>query len=104
VSSIQDGKLLAKGEVLECQFRAESQGGRDQTEQAENHQDHGQEVSGPEAHKVNRFSAAGVLANDRPVVIRHPTPDPVFLEGWPYSLNALEVWSKVNTGTVQRYH
>jgi len=64
-SSIQDGDLLAEREVFECQVRAEPQGGWNQREQPQDHQDHVWEVSGPEAQKVNRINAAGVLAKDR---------------------------------------
>jgi len=64
-SSVQNGELLAEREVLECQLRAEPQGGRNQREQPQNHQGHAWEVSGPEAQKVNRINAAGVLAKDR---------------------------------------
>jgi hypothetical protein len=52
------------GEVLECQLRAEPQGGRNQREQPQNHQGHAWEVSGPEAQKVNRINSAGLLAKD----------------------------------------
>ena len=61
-SSVQNGELLAEREVLKCELRAESQGSPNQREQPQNHQDHAWEVSGPEARKVNRFNAAGVLA------------------------------------------
>ena len=63
-SSVQNGELLAEREVLECQVRAEPQRGRNQREQPQNHRDHAWEVSGPEAQKVNRINAAGVLAKD----------------------------------------
>jgi hypothetical protein len=63
-SSVQNGELLAEREVLECQFRTEPQGGRNQREQPQNHQDHAWEVSGPEAQKVNRINAAEVLAKE----------------------------------------
>jgi hypothetical protein len=65
VPPIQDGELLAEREVLECQLRAEPQGGWNQREQAQNRQDHVWEVSGPEAQKVNRINAAGVSAKDK---------------------------------------
>ena len=61
-SSIQNGELLAEREVIECQLRAEPQGGRNQREQPQNHQGHGREVSGLEAQKVNRLNTARVLA------------------------------------------
>lgn len=63
-SSVQNGELLAEREVFECQFRAEPQGGWNQREQPQNHQDHAWEVLGPEAQKVNRINAAGVLAKE----------------------------------------
>jgi hypothetical protein len=65
MSSVQDGELLPKREVFECQVRAKPQGGGNQREQSQNRQDHGREVSGPASQKVNRFNAAGVLAKDR---------------------------------------
>jgi len=55
MSSVQDGKLLAKGEVLESQFRAEPKGGANHREDMQNRQNHGRKVSGPEARKVNDF-------------------------------------------------
>ncbi len=61
---VQDRELLAEREVFECQVRAEPQGGWNQREQPQDHQDHAWEVSGPEAQKVNRINAAGVLAKD----------------------------------------
>ncbi len=60
--SIQE--LMPKREVLECQLRAEPQGFRHQGKQPQNHQDHGCEVSSPEARKVNRFSTVEILARD----------------------------------------
>ena len=63
-SSVQNGDLLPEREVLECQLRAEMQGGRNQREQPQNHQGHAWEVSGPEARKVDRFNAAWILAKD----------------------------------------
>jgi len=64
-SSVRNGEPLAGGEVLECQVRAQPQGGRNQREQPQNHQDHVWKVSGPEAQRVNHINAAGVLAKDR---------------------------------------
>jgi hypothetical protein len=76
-SSVQNGELLAEGEVLECQLRAEPQGGRNQREQPQNHQDHVWAVSGPEAQKVNHINAAGVLAKftGQSLQVIQETPD-----------------------------
>jgi len=63
MSSVQDGELLAKREVLESQFRAEPKGRGYQGEDAQNRQDHVPGVSGPEAWKVNIFKAVGIMAN-----------------------------------------
>ena len=63
-SSVQNGELLAEREVLECQVRAEPQGGPNQREQPQDHQCHGWVVSGPDAWKLNRINGAGVLAKD----------------------------------------
>jgi hypothetical protein len=52
-------------EILESQFRAEPQGDQNQREEAHNNRDHGREVSGPEARKVNPVNATGVLAKNR---------------------------------------
>jgi 3-deoxy-7-phosphoheptulonate synthase len=42
----------------------EPQGSQNERKEAQNHQDHGQEVSGPEVRKVNRVNSAKVLAKD----------------------------------------
>ena len=47
------------------QLGAESQGSQNGRKGAQNHQDHGQGVSGPDMWKVNRFNAAKVLAKDK---------------------------------------
>jgi hypothetical protein len=67
MASIQNGELTAEGEILESQFRAEPQGDQNQREEAHDDRDHGREVSGPEARKVNPVNGAGVLAKDNPV-------------------------------------
>ena len=59
VPSIQNGELLAEGEVLECQFRTQPQGGRNQREQSQNREHHGREVSDPSTRKVNCFKRPG---------------------------------------------
>ncbi len=64
MKSVQDGKLLAKGEVLESQFRTEPKGSRNQRKDAQNQQDHGRVVSGLEVWRVNYFKADGVMAKD----------------------------------------
>jgi hypothetical protein len=64
--SIQDGKLLAQSQILQCQLRTQPQSGRDHREQPQNRQNHERRVSGTWPQKVNRFNAAGDLANDRP--------------------------------------
>ena len=61
MSLIQNGELLPEREVLECQLRRQPQGGRNQKEQPQNRQGHAREMSGPEARKLNRFNAAGVI-------------------------------------------
>jgi hypothetical protein len=65
MSSIQNSELLAERQVLERQLRTEPRGGRNQREEPQNRQGHGREVSGPGACKVNRFNAAGVLADNQ---------------------------------------
>jgi hypothetical protein len=62
MASIQNGELPAEGQILESQFRAERQGDQNQGEEAHDDRDHGREMSGPEAWKVNPVNAAGVLA------------------------------------------
>jgi len=57
--SIQDSKLLAQGQVFQCQVRTQPQGGRDQREQSQNRNNHDRRVSGTGPQKVNRFNAAG---------------------------------------------
>ncbi len=70
MSSIQNGELLTEGRVLECQFRAQLQASRNYREQSQNRQHHGREVSNLETRKVNKFNAAGILANNSLVRIR----------------------------------
>ena len=64
-SSVQNGELLAEGEVLKCQLRVGPNRCWNQREQPQDHRDHGRGVSGPEARKVNDINGAGVLATDR---------------------------------------
>jgi hypothetical protein len=55
--SVRYSELLAEREVLECQLKAEPQGGRNQREQPQDHKDHAWEVSGREVQVVNRINA-----------------------------------------------
>jgi hypothetical protein len=58
MSSVQNGEPLAEREVLESKLGVEPQGSQNERKEAQNHHDRGQEVSGPEVRKVNRFNAA----------------------------------------------
>jgi hypothetical protein len=64
--AVQDGRLLAEGEVLKCQFRAGPQCCWILREQPQGQGDHARGVSGPEAQRFNDINRAGVLGNDRP--------------------------------------
>jgi len=63
--TIQNGKLLTKSEVFQGEVRAQLESTWDQRKQPKYRKNHDRRVSGMGWWKVNRFNAAGVLANDR---------------------------------------